>query len=423
MGEDSMKKTILFTIITLFGFQGCLSDPEDYYEMDQKAERIIVETVDEDNLENSSDKCQDLIDNDEDDLVDCDDDDCLETTACSDPMVDEKIEDTPEECSDDVDNDGNNIIDCDEDNCMALTVCKKDDNSLNSPENTAQLCRDYVDNDNDGSVDCLDPECQNLIVCRGGDGSEALDDFPENVIVMELPGVVELEDFIDSAHCVTYNWSYNDANNHECTLTDLNHQRCLDMEELEGEDGNTIMLNQAGWLDDESKDSIVDRRAGVPSIAIEDQMDYYRADVNSDVEIVEAWDTKFPEGGNGLNYGIGNMYQSEQLSYAVEFKESGFYKVTLRAASPSGSAAISFRIYDVNYPDEIYGKFSFIVPSTWDRSSGMAHDDAWYVYTDIIAVTDTKIEAGLKIIGMTVNNGNYNVNYLEFENLGDTPDL
>ncbi len=405
-----MKKLLYsVALFSLIGFQGCLSDNSELFAMPQDEDPIIVVHEDSENVENTTEECSDTIDNDNDDDIDCDDSNCKELLICSVTDSLSKIEDTAEKCSDGIDNDESGIQDCAEVTCAKLEVCLVPEEVEMGIENTEKLCSDQVDNDGDQLPDCLDPECQNFKICLSGGGSTAEPYFPSNVILAELPGIVELEDFIDSATSIAYNWNYNDINSHICYDDDA---RCNALEAFEDDDDN-FLINMAGW-NDAGGDSLVDRRAGLDQQFKVDQKqtEYYRADEVSDVEIVEAWDTEIPEAGNGLNYGLGNMHESEQLSYAVKFNKVGTYSVRLRAASDFDNKSvapyiISFRVAKPNDPNATLTTFDFAIP----------HTGSWWEYVDVY---DTiTVEAGLAVVEMNVTSGAYNVNFLEFDFIGE----
>jgi len=102
--------------------------------------------------ENTSELCDDGLDNDGDMLTDCADSTCIE--FCGMP------EDTEERCRDGEDNDLDNDIDCGDADCQALPLCM-----LMTEDGTPESCRDGADNDRDGDLDCDDSDCSTSPSC------------------------------------------------------------------------------------------------------------------------------------------------------------------------------------------------------------------------------------------------------------------
>jgi hypothetical protein len=60
-------------------------------------------------------------------------------------------EDTIDRCQDGIDNDENGFPDCEDFSCQDFDICPK--------ENTDELCSDDVDNNGNGFTDCDDFDC------------------------------------------------------------------------------------------------------------------------------------------------------------------------------------------------------------------------------------------------------------------------
>ena len=109
--------------------------------------------------ENTSQSCQDGIDNDENGKTDCEDEGCKDFSFCSQP--EEGKENTLVACQDGKDNDADGKIDCEDEDCLVFAVCQKKE-----PENTESACSDGIDNDGDGKIDCDDDDCKAFVFCQ-----------------------------------------------------------------------------------------------------------------------------------------------------------------------------------------------------------------------------------------------------------------
>ena len=171
-------KLILSLSLTLL-LLGCLSEPDEHYDL-LASNLFDAENTDAlDAKEDTETTCSDGIDNDGDRDIDCDDDDCAQLAFCifqennmanchdeedndEDGLIDcedpncnvfclDKLEDTADRCNDGIDNDDDDKTDCDDPDCSFFCEIPA--------ENTQALCGDEVDNDDDGDVDCEDADC------------------------------------------------------------------------------------------------------------------------------------------------------------------------------------------------------------------------------------------------------------------------
>ncbi len=150
----------------------------------------------------STEVCDDGLDNDGDGFIDCADADCIDTGQCR--------ENDPTRCSDQKDNDGDGLVDCADWSCLlhpdvlAAGTCGQEtgdascsdtfDNDgdgrpdcadfscqLNPAvtvcatflERSASLCSDGIDNDNDGHIDCDDFDCEYWGFCPNAETTDA----------------------------------------------------------------------------------------------------------------------------------------------------------------------------------------------------------------------------------------------------------
>ena len=112
--------------------------------------------------------CSNHVDDDYDGLIDCEDPDCIFTSGNCGEFVpngpeQQEREDTLEKCTDSEDNDANGQFDCGDPSCQAIpeVCCFK--------ETTNEACYDGVDNDGNGFADCGDFQCRTtsfVTVCR-----------------------------------------------------------------------------------------------------------------------------------------------------------------------------------------------------------------------------------------------------------------
>ncbi len=139
---------LVIIIVFQLLISSCISDQDEYLDLNQTDDSAINEA-----------ECDDSIDNDSDGLIDCDDSDCDTDPYCVLLANEILHENTKELCSDGFDNDGDNKIDCDDGNCKAIDVCLPDG------ENTHKTCTDKIDNDDDGAIDCDDMDCSGIAAC------------------------------------------------------------------------------------------------------------------------------------------------------------------------------------------------------------------------------------------------------------------
>jgi len=105
------------------------------------------------------DICDDGIDNDEDGEIDCEDWDCRWDDAC--------IEN---DCDDGIDNDSDGDVDCEDRDCDGIAPCIE------------TICDDGIDNDNDGYIDCEDWDCRWDDVCRENDCDDGIDNDEDETV-------------------------------------------------------------------------------------------------------------------------------------------------------------------------------------------------------------------------------------------------
>lgn len=105
--------------------------------------------------------CTDTIDNDCDGLIDCSDADCNDDPDCATTgCIPEASQEKGKKCSDGVDNDCDDVIDSDDPDCGG------DTGDTGGTEGKGQTCSDLIDNDGDGQTDCDDSDCSRNKACK-----------------------------------------------------------------------------------------------------------------------------------------------------------------------------------------------------------------------------------------------------------------
>ncbi|MGL1935647.1 MAG: hypothetical protein OCD01_11525 [Fibrobacterales bacterium] len=138
----------LLVFITVFFFQGCISENSDYLNMEMASDKTLVKREDPDG-ENTNMRCSDGRDNDKNGVEDCDDPNCSTVAVCMPESI----------CDDGLDNNSDGDIDCDDSACSDFLPCVTDREDNNA------ACADNKDNDEDGKFDCDDPSCASVAVC------------------------------------------------------------------------------------------------------------------------------------------------------------------------------------------------------------------------------------------------------------------
>ena len=172
-----MKKfTYLYSLFSVSLLVSCLSSNDDDYKLQLAQENNLsyVEPIVVDE-ENTLERCQNKIDDDDDGLTDCDDPQCkifLECISASSASgVPEAVpEDTYDKCTNEEDDDLDGNIDCEDEDCSTLEVCALSSSTdlvaLVAAENTFKHCTNNVDDDGDGNIDCEDEDCFTVEICQ-----------------------------------------------------------------------------------------------------------------------------------------------------------------------------------------------------------------------------------------------------------------
>ncbi len=327
----------IFLLLGLFCFtllsQGCFSDPSDYVNMNQQIDAILLP---EDSIsENSTFTCDDGVDNDSDGLIDCDDPECDTTmTFCiADPLK----ENTLQFCTDGIDNDADALYDCEDPDCFVVEECLTDTipPELIYEENTFLKCTNGEDDDDDELVDCDEETCQDFKYCsednrilNTGFKSEIL----QNVVIHEIPGEIEVEDFVPFSICDSMGWPYYESTPWRADWYDqLNAKRDYIVEEIPDFDLESFDLVNGIEEYDFFNLAMYDGNSPVPVPVIETSLNPIYPDGDSDV-----WKNgvEFRKGACGVDcVSLDHIDAGEMYSYAIDFKEVGWYTVNVKATS------------------------------------------------------------------------------------------
>ena len=106
----------------------------------------------------------------------------------------------------------------------------------------------------------------------------------------------------------------------------------------------------------------------------------------------------------GDNYAIGYTQDGEWLEYTVNVEASGEYKVTAHVASGSETSGFSLLLDDKE-----------IVPATTVPKTGTE----WDVYEDL-SLGSVNLEAGKHVLKLLITSNYVNIDWIEFESIGET---